>query len=113
MQRDDQHQRTRLPGNAVETGMPPAHRRRSFHRALPVAGALLTVLTLAGTTAAAGSEAAPTATPATDSGVRFDGNTYTNRLIDSPDPYLLLHAHNPMDWYPWGDRTSTRLDSKH
>jgi hypothetical protein len=28
---------------------------------------------------------------------------YTNRLITSRDPYLLLHAHNPVDWYPWGD----------
>src|SRR5262249_3173092 len=27
---------------------------------------------------------------------------YTNRLINSADPYLLLHAHNPVDWYPWG-----------
>jgi uncharacterized protein YyaL (SSP411 family) len=27
---------------------------------------------------------------------------YTNRLIHSLDPYLLLHAHNPVDWYPWG-----------
>ena len=27
---------------------------------------------------------------------------YTNRLIDSNDPYLLLHAHNPVDWYSWG-----------
>jgi uncharacterized protein YyaL (SSP411 family) len=27
---------------------------------------------------------------------------YTNRLIDSHDPYLLLHAHNPVNWYPWG-----------
>src|SRR5260370_14982939 len=27
---------------------------------------------------------------------------YTNGLIDSHDPYLLLHAHNPVDWYPWG-----------
>jgi len=26
----------------------------------------------------------------------------TNRLIESNDPYLLLHAHNPVDWYPWG-----------
>jgi uncharacterized protein YyaL (SSP411 family) len=26
----------------------------------------------------------------------------TNRLIDSNEPYLLLHAHNPVDWYPWG-----------
>jgi len=27
---------------------------------------------------------------------------HANRLIDSNDPYLLLHAHNPVDWYPWG-----------
>ena len=27
---------------------------------------------------------------------------FTNRLIDSADPYLRLHAHNPVDWYPWG-----------
>jgi hypothetical protein len=29
--------------------------------------------------------------------------THTNRLIDSGSPYLLQHAHNPVDWYPWGD----------
>lgn len=29
-------------------------------------------------------------------------HAHTNRLIDSNDPYLLLHAHNPVDWYPWG-----------
>ena len=28
---------------------------------------------------------------------------YTNRLIDEDSPYLLQHAHNPVDWYPWGD----------
>ena len=27
---------------------------------------------------------------------------HTNRLIDSANPYLLLHADNPVDWYPWG-----------
>lgn len=27
---------------------------------------------------------------------------YTNRLIDESSPYLLQHAHNPVDWYPWG-----------
>jgi uncharacterized protein YyaL (SSP411 family) len=27
----------------------------------------------------------------------------TNRLIDERSPYLLQHAHNPVDWYPWGD----------
>jgi uncharacterized protein YyaL (SSP411 family) len=28
---------------------------------------------------------------------------YTNRLIDETSPYLLQHAHNPVDWFPWGD----------
>jgi uncharacterized protein YyaL (SSP411 family) len=25
-----------------------------------------------------------------------------NRLATEPSPYLLQHAHNPVDWYPWG-----------
>jgi uncharacterized protein YyaL (SSP411 family) len=28
---------------------------------------------------------------------------YTNRLIHAKSPYLQLHAHNPVDWFPWGD----------
>ena len=27
---------------------------------------------------------------------------WTNKLINETSPYLLLHAHNPVDWYPWG-----------
>ena len=27
---------------------------------------------------------------------------YTNRLILEASPYLVQHAHNPVDWYPWG-----------
>ncbi len=27
---------------------------------------------------------------------------HTNRLIQATSPYLLQHAHNPVDWYPWG-----------
>jgi uncharacterized protein YyaL (SSP411 family) len=27
---------------------------------------------------------------------------YTNHLISEKSPYLQLHAHNPVDWYPWG-----------
>jgi hypothetical protein len=27
---------------------------------------------------------------------------YTNALIKSDSPYLQQHAHNPVDWYPWG-----------
>src|SRR6478752_7137527 len=27
---------------------------------------------------------------------------HTNRLAGEKSPYLLQHAHNPVDWYPWG-----------
>jgi uncharacterized protein len=29
--------------------------------------------------------------------------THTNRLIHSTSPYLLQHAHNPVDWYEWSE----------
>ena len=28
---------------------------------------------------------------------------YTNRLIDETSPYLRQHAHNPVNWHPWGE----------
>ena len=28
---------------------------------------------------------------------------HTNALIDQSSPYLLQHAHNPVNWYPWGE----------
>ncbi|PYQ54234.1 MAG: hypothetical protein DMF78_06690, partial [Acidobacteria bacterium] len=33
---------------------------------------------------------------------------HTNRLIDATSPYLLQHAHNPVDWFPWGEEALTR-----
>jgi uncharacterized protein YyaL (SSP411 family) len=30
---------------------------------------------------------------------------YTNSLIDETSPYLLQHAHNPVQWYPWNEAT--------
>ena len=33
---------------------------------------------------------------------------WTNRLIHETSPYLLLHAHNPVDWYPWSDEALER-----
>ena len=29
---------------------------------------------------------------------------YTNALINESSPYLLQHAHNPVNWYPWGEQ---------
>lgn len=28
---------------------------------------------------------------------------FTNHLINETSPYLLQHAHNPVDWFPWGE----------
>ncbi|KAL9430782.1 hypothetical protein AB3S75_026055 [Citrus x aurantiifolia] len=39
-------------------------------------------------------------TPASTSHAR---NKHTNRLAAEHSPYLLQHAHNPVDWFPWGE----------
>ncbi|MFO0905342.1 MAG: thioredoxin domain-containing protein [Pirellulales bacterium] len=33
---------------------------------------------------------------------------HRNRLARETSPYLLLHAHNPVDWYPWGEEALAR-----
>jgi uncharacterized protein YyaL (SSP411 family) len=33
---------------------------------------------------------------------------HTNRLSKETSPYLLQHAHNPVDWYPWGEEALQR-----
>ena len=37
-----------------------------------------------------------------------DTPKHTNRLIHETSPYLLQHAHNPVDWYPWGEEALER-----
>src|SRR5215211_7202785 len=37
---------------------------------------------------------------------------FTNKLIDETSPYLLQHAHNPVDWYPWGEEALGRARSE-
>ncbi len=39
---------------------------------------------------------------------------HTNRLAKEKSPYLLQHAHNPVDWYPWGEEAfeKARLEKK-
>ncbi len=35
-----------------------------------------------------------------------------NHLSQSASPYLLQHAHNPVDWYPWGEEALTKAKSE-
>lgn len=37
---------------------------------------------------------------------------YDNQLLGQNSPYLLLHAHNPVNWYPWGDEALTKARSE-
>ncbi len=34
-----------------------------------------------------------------------DSHKHTNALINETSPYLLQHAHNPVDWHPWNEAT--------
>ena len=49
--------------------------------------------------------------PANQNSPADKGNTmfkHTNHLIHETSPYLLQHAHNPVDWYPWGQEAFER-----
>src|SRR5438034_1751643 len=45
---------------------------------------------------------------------RVNGNKYTNALINETSPYLLQHAHNPVDWHAWNEEAlaKARTDNK-
>src|SRR6185436_7125373 len=36
----------------------------------------------------------------------------TNRLANETSPYLLQHAHNPVDWFPWGEEALRKAKSE-
>jgi len=37
---------------------------------------------------------------------------FTNALVNETSPYLLQHAHNPVDWYPWNETTLTKAQKE-
>src|SRR4051794_2077826 len=41
-----------------------------------------------------------------------DPKPAANRLARETSPYLLLHAHNPVDWYPWGPEAFARAKAE-
>jgi uncharacterized protein YyaL (SSP411 family) len=38
---------------------------------------------------------------------------YTNQLVNETSPYLLQHAHNPVNWYPWGPEALEKARREH
>ena len=43
----------------------------------------------------------------------FAENNYTNALIKEDSPYLQQHAHNPVNWYPWGKEALEKAKKEH
>ncbi len=37
---------------------------------------------------------------------------FTNKLIDETSPYLLQHAHNPVEWYAWGEEAFAKAKAE-
>ena len=42
----------------------------------------------------------------------MENKQFTNHLINESSPYLLQHAHNPVDWYPWGEEAFGKARSE-
>lgn len=39
-------------------------------------------------------------------------HAYTNQLVTETSPYLLQHAHNPVDWHPWNETTLAKAEKE-
>ena len=61
-----------------------------------------TTLESAGATAEPGDPAEVGPADASSADENAPPHQQQNRLAQETSPYLLLHAHNPVDWYPWG-----------
>jgi uncharacterized protein YyaL (SSP411 family) len=71
--------------------------------------ALVAVCVVVGAISACGT-VAPAAKPPTDADAEYQaagpGKTtgdWRNRLVHAASPYLVMHANDPVNWYPWGD----------
>lgn len=85
-----------------------------FKAAIPKDGLRLllrlsVVAVVAGIATAAPAQERPAASPAGGTARRTAAATVTpNHLARQESPYLLEHAHDPVDWYPWGKAAFVR-----
>jgi uncharacterized protein YyaL (SSP411 family) len=42
----------------------------------------------------------------------MEDHKHTNHLINETSPYLLQHAHNPVEWYPWGEEALAKAKAE-
>ncbi|KAI8391400.1 spermatogenesis-associated protein 20 [Radiomyces spectabilis] len=73
---------------------------------------LLRVLPPTSTVASATRLSLPSSHYATQLRYSSTAHKYTNRLVYEKSPYLLQHAHNPVDWYPWGEKAFAKAKAE-
>ena len=44
--------------------------------------------------------------------MRNTNNIKSNKLISESSPYLLQHAHNPVEWFPWGEEALVKAKNE-
>jgi uncharacterized protein len=99
-------------GGAV--GRPPHNRRPLYSRVSFILSTALLVVTLAceareDSSFEEGSEKMQAPSEASrQTKEKPPAAEYTNRLANETSPYLLQHAHNPVNWYPWGSEALDR-----
>src|SRR5688572_18086110 len=89
---------------------PPAPRAAGYAAPMSRARRALAsaFLLLASAAAAVGQDPPKPAQPPGDPAMQTKLEPKANRLAKESSPYLLQHAHNPVDWYPWGDEAFAR-----
>ncbi len=43
---------------------------------------------------------------------KMNGYKFTNKLVNEKSPYLQQHAHNPVNWYPWGKEAFEKAEKE-
>lgn len=71
-------------------------------RLLPIAQRFIPSLLTTSMSAASSSSSSSSPSPTSSS------PKHTNRLVHEKSLYLQQHAHNPVDWYPWGEEAFAR-----
>jgi uncharacterized protein YyaL (SSP411 family) len=85
-------------GGAVNPAMVPGkYKRLCGQTARRITLALTVSCVVFATRAPGASKETPVSEPHVSTSV------HSNHLVDASSPYLLQHAHNPVDWYPWGE----------
>lgn len=98
----DHHYRDMTPSSAIEQDMSTVVTPSDVQApALP--GITKSSLQLSGTLAEALGRKPTNYAPRTRHKDAQGAPLYTNRLIHATSPYLLQHAHNPVNWYGWSD----------